>query len=73
MIVDLPDIFNTMVSLQDEIIKGFIAQKDCSNAYKESLIEAYDLYCRVHSIEGVALKIGVALMKLKGNKVKTAK
>ena len=36
---------------QPEIIKGFIAQKDCSNAYKESLIEAYDLFCRAHKIE----------------------
>ena len=34
-----------------EIVKGFIAQKDCSNAFKESLVEAYDLYCRANKIE----------------------
>jgi len=34
-----------------EVIKGFIAQKNCSNAFKESLVEAYDLYCRANRIE----------------------
>jgi len=34
-----------------ELVKGFIAQKNCSNAFKESLVEAYDLYCRAHKIE----------------------
>jgi len=29
-----------------EIIKTFIANKECSNAYKESLIEAYDIFMR---------------------------
>jgi len=33
-----------------EFVKGFIAQKDCSPAFKESLAEAYDLYCRANSI-----------------------
>jgi hypothetical protein len=33
-----------------EIVKGFIAQKDCSMAFKESLVEAYDLYCRANGI-----------------------
>jgi len=26
-----------------EVVKGFIAQKNCSNAFKESLVEAYDI------------------------------
>jgi len=34
-----------------ELVKGFIAEKSCSNAFKESLVEAYDLYCRAHKIE----------------------
>ncbi len=39
-------------NLEDpESIKAFIAKKDCSNAYKESLIEAYALYCKTHQIE----------------------
>jgi integrase len=33
-----------------EVVKGFVAQKDCSNAFKETLVEAYDLYCRANSI-----------------------
>ena len=35
---------------QPEIVKGFIAEKNCSNAFKETLIEAYDLYCRTNGI-----------------------
>jgi len=34
-----------------EIVKGYIAQKNCSNAFKETLVEAYDLYCRANKIE----------------------
>lgn len=34
-----------------EMVKGFIAQKNCSMAFKESLVEAYDLYCRANGIE----------------------
>ena len=34
-----------------EDVKAFIAQKNCTNAYKESLIEAYALYCKAHQIE----------------------
>jgi len=33
-----------------EIVKGCIAEKDCSAAFKESLVEAYDLYCRANGI-----------------------
>jgi len=33
-----------------EFVKGFIAQKECSPAFKESLVEAYDLYCRANGI-----------------------
>jgi hypothetical protein len=33
-----------------EQIKGFIATKQCSNAYKESLTEAYNHYCRINEI-----------------------
>ena len=33
-----------------EIVKGFIAEKQCSAAFKESLVEAYDLYCRANGI-----------------------
>jgi len=34
-------------NLQDpENVKGFIANKKCSNAYKETLIEAYDILMR---------------------------
>ncbi len=33
-----------------EFVKGFIAQKTCSMAFKESLIEAYDIYCRANGI-----------------------
>jgi hypothetical protein len=36
---------------QSELVKGFVVvQKDCSNAFKETLVEAYDLYCRVNSV-----------------------
>jgi integrase len=39
-------------NLEDpESIKAFIAKKDVSNATKESLIEAYALYCKAHKIE----------------------
>ena len=33
-----------------ESVKGFIAEKDCSMAFKESLVEAYDLYCKANGI-----------------------
>jgi len=33
-----------------ELVKGFIGQKGCSPAFKESLVEAYDLYCRANGI-----------------------
>ena len=33
-----------------ELVKGFVAQKGCSPAFKESLVEAYDLYCRANGI-----------------------
>jgi hypothetical protein len=33
-----------------EEIKGFIANKQCSNAYKETLTEAYDHYCQANEI-----------------------
>ena len=33
-----------------EQVKGFIATKQCSNAYKESLTESYDYYCQANSI-----------------------
>jgi integrase len=33
-----------------EFVKGFIAEKGCSPAFKESLVEAYDLYCRANGI-----------------------
>jgi integrase len=33
-----------------ESVKGSIAQKNCSTAFKESLVEAYDLYCRANGI-----------------------
>jgi hypothetical protein len=35
---------------QPELIKRFVAQKDCSNAFKETLVEAYDLYCRANNV-----------------------
>jgi integrase len=35
---------------QPEIVKGFIAEKNCSNAFKETLIEAYDLYTQANGI-----------------------
>jgi integrase len=35
---------------QPEFVKGFAAEKECSNAFKESLVEAYDLYCRANCI-----------------------
>jgi integrase len=35
---------------QPEIVKGFIAEKNCSNAFKETLIEAYDLYTKANNI-----------------------
>jgi len=34
-----------------ESVKAFIAQKNCTNAYKESLIEAYALYCKANKIQ----------------------
>jgi len=34
-----------------ENVKAFIAQKNCTSAFKESLIEAYALYCKAHQIE----------------------
>ena len=34
-----------------ENVKAYIAQKTCSPAFKESLIEAYALYCRAHGIK----------------------
>jgi len=34
-----------------ENVKAFIAQKNCTPAYKESLIEAYALYCKAHQIQ----------------------
>lgn len=33
-----------------EDVKGFIANKNCSMAFKESLVEAYDCYCRANGI-----------------------
>jgi hypothetical protein len=33
-----------------EVVKGFVAQKNCSNAFKETLVEAYDLCCRANGI-----------------------
>jgi len=33
-----------------EQVKGFIATKQCSNAYKETLTEAYDQYCQANGI-----------------------
>jgi len=33
-----------------ERVKGFIANKQCSNAYKESLAEAYNHYCQTNNI-----------------------
>jgi integrase len=33
-----------------EDVKVFIANKNCSSAFKESLIEAYDCYCRANGI-----------------------
>jgi len=33
-----------------EIVKGFIAEKCCSPAFKESLVEAYDLYCKANGL-----------------------
>ena len=34
-----------------EDVKAFIAQKNCTPAYKESLIEAYALYCKANKIQ----------------------
>ncbi|MDI6715307.1 MAG: site-specific integrase [Thermodesulfovibrio sp.] len=34
-----------------EFVKGFIAQKTCSMAFKESLVEAYNLYCRANGFQ----------------------
>ncbi|NIR87478.1 hypothetical protein GWO13_07930, partial [Candidatus Bathyarchaeota archaeon] len=31
-----------------ENVKAFIAQKKCEDSYKETLIEAYALYCTAH-------------------------
>ncbi|GEM_PF-6457920 len=33
-----------------EQVKGFIANKQCSNAYKETLTETYDYYCQANGI-----------------------
>lgn len=33
-----------------EQIKGFVATKNCGNAYKESLVETYDYYCQANGI-----------------------
>ena len=33
-----------------EHVKGFIATKQCSNAYKETLTEAYNQYCHANGI-----------------------
>jgi hypothetical protein len=33
-----------------DIVKRFAAQKDCSNAFSEILVEVYDLYCRATNI-----------------------
>ena len=41
---------NTVVS-SPEIVKGFVPSKKCSMAFKESLIEAYDLYCRANGVD----------------------
>jgi len=35
---------------QPEVVKGFVAEKDCSNAFKETLVEAYNLYYRANDI-----------------------
>jgi integrase/recombinase XerD len=35
---------------QPEVVKGFVAEKECSNAFKETLVEAYNLYCRANDI-----------------------
>jgi len=34
-----------------EDVKAFIAQKNCTPAYKECLIETYALYCKAHRIQ----------------------
>ena len=33
-----------------ESVKGFVANKICSNGFKESLVEAYNFYCRANGI-----------------------
>ncbi|MEM3576887.1 MAG: site-specific integrase [Candidatus Bathyarchaeia archaeon] len=33
-----------------ETVKGFIALKGCSMAFKETLVEAYDLYCKANGL-----------------------
>jgi integrase/recombinase XerD len=35
---------------QPEVVKGFVAEKECSNAFKETFVEAYNLYCRANDI-----------------------
>ena len=35
---------------QPEVVKGFVAKKECSNAFKETLVEAYNLYYRANDI-----------------------
>jgi integrase len=35
---------------EPEVVKVFIAEKTCSNAFKETLVEAYDLYCQANGI-----------------------
>jgi len=34
-----------------ENVKGFIANKKCSQGYKESLIETYDYYARANGLD----------------------
>ncbi|MCW4002043.1 MAG: hypothetical protein NWE97_02500 [Candidatus Bathyarchaeota archaeon] len=34
-----------------ENVKAFVAQKNCTSAYKETLVEAYALYCKAHEIQ----------------------
>jgi len=35
---------------QPEIVKGFVAEKNCSSAFKKSLVEAYDFHCKARGI-----------------------
>lgn len=32
------------------VLRGLLLRKDCSNAFKETLVEAYDLYCRANNV-----------------------